>query len=64
MGYSGVEIIGIHRQCGGIDCAGRRPAKYGKGILLGQRQQFADRFEHANLIGGARAATGQDKAGL
>ena len=61
-----VEGVGTARQRGGVDRAGRRAGDDGKGVAGGGAAvapDLRDRLQHADLVGGARAAAGENQPG-
>src|SRR6266568_2173845 len=61
IAYRGVEIVGEHRERCGIDRARRCAAKDGKRALFWVRQELPHRLQHADLIGGPGAASGENE---
>src|SRR5262249_54442245 len=59
--HGDAEVVGEHRERGGVDRAGRSSAHDREGILLRVREHLPDRLEHADLVRRARAAPGQDE---
>ncbi|MNZ89109.1 hypothetical protein D3C78_1080150 [compost metagenome] len=61
-----VEMVGAAGQGGGIDGAGRRARENGKGVgpmaLAAVAPDLGNGFEHADLVGGAGAAAGEQQA--
>src|SRR5881409_1259210 len=59
-----VEIVGEHCERRSVDRACRGAAHNGKRILLGPRQQFPHRLQHADLIGCPGSASRENESCL
>ena len=57
------EIVGQAGNGGGIDGAGRSPAKDGEGVVARVAGEFCHSEQNTNLIGGAGATAAQDQRG-
>ena len=64
---AGVEVVGAAGQRGGVDRAGRGAGDHRERIAgragAGLAPDLRDRLQHADLVGGARAAAGEDQPG-
>ena len=60
--HAAAEVVGVGRHHGGVDGAGGSAADDGKGRVHLGRQQFGERPQHSNLVGGTRAASGHDQS--
>ncbi len=63
VAHAAREVVGVHRQRGGVDRAGRRAAQDRERVLLRVAEDVAHRLDHADLVGGARAASSQHQSG-